>query len=117
MLRQCNVTPAHELILMRNNHVYRPSFLTSQGLVLCHGGKQRRRASAVWDVPPRFDWLGVLTAGTGSLAPSSAAVDAAGLSKTLAGLKPPQDAAGIVYADYVLKVRPSYQIMRRAVIV
>ena len=82
------------------------------GLVLCFGGKMRRRLSARWEIPQHDDFLGMLVPGT-----SAVALPYGSVLKKLQSLRPPQSPDSLAYADYVLKIRQTYKIVRRAVVV
>jgi hypothetical protein len=73
-------------------------------------GKIRRRLSLRWSPPNCNDWLGILTPGT--TAPSIAA------SKLAKAIHRKGDSvASILYSDHVIKIKPNYKLLRRALVV
>jgi hypothetical protein len=80
------------------------------GLSTCFGGKTRRRLSARWEVPAHGDFAGLLVPGTSAVAHPAVA-------RKLCGLRPPQAPESIVFADYVVKVRQTYKLVRRLLVV
>lgn len=85
------------------------------GLVSCYG-KVRRRLSLRWQPKPAVsnDYLGLLQATNGM-----PVLSAESLVQTLSSLSPTQacNKDGLAYADHVLKIRQTYKVVRRAVLV